>query len=635
MKKNKSFILFSCIVFFMALFWFCELRNIRINHMQIVESQSQKVFTAKYEDIREIALVYDGKENPVQGDTVDINLYDDSGKKIWNYKLSSDKIGENGITHKEDITKYKEKLKLSKGKTYSFECLSEGSKASHITLILGGDAISILGYYFFVCVLILVFVAFFVHITVKKAKSFYAFFAIMMVLLGILYNVTIKPLCVPDEIFHMSRSYLLGNYVLHTSEQTGNFEVPFYQSGVRRMDGLVTIEDLYHFYTDYDYGNVQENTTTQKYLSSAFPMPFYAFLPSFLGMTLARVMHLPYQFVICFGRLSNILFLALMAILAMRICPKLKNTIAAICLLPSVVWLCCSYSYDVWNISFCLLFVAYCFYIREKESGMKLKDIIILLMILVAFAPIKYVYVILVLTVLVIPFSQWKDKRLFWGSIISGVLLFAVMIIARGREVLNYLTTQNVDYRSVNGEVTTYTIGYVAHNFLDTVFVFFKTFYQNASAYLERSISGEFYNVYVPSYLMFAVFAIFMLVMVTTLYENNASDENEFVINKKMRIFSVIMIMMGNFVLYFAFLFLFTSVNQYDIGTIAGLHGRYFIPFYIFLPFALGSKKVSLKVNSFLKERTSLSGNTLLIYGLVVMNVLIIFFKFVGIAMEG
>ena len=440
-----------------------------------------------------------------------------------------------------------------------------------------------------------------------------------------LYNFIMPKACVPDEGIHFSQTYAYANRLLGREVSSGRY-TNVYESGIRRLTGDVHAQNVYDFWTDWNYGNQDNTQKIEKYVVSNV-VPFYAYLPATIALTVARVVNAPYQIILLSGRIFNLAFFALLCLLSMKCYRPMRYAIAAIAMLPSTIWLVASYSYDGWNLGFCILFVAICLRIREQQCGMRLRDIGALLVVLLAFVPVKYIYVTIALTVFVIPFSQWKDKRLLGGCVLAVVVLVATMAMIRGPEILSYLTSSNMDVRGrlADGTSNHYTVGWVLHHPGYVMMVYCKTAIQYTDRFITKGMVGEFFNLYVPTFLTAAVIVIFGLLMLT----NNETDS----VCSKCRLKSILILVLGCAAVYSAFLFIYSNITEPVIGTVEGMQGRYFIPFLIFLPLIFYSKRIT----EFLQKGKDKIGlrqigtHEMLLYLMLLLNLWIAFCKFAGL----
>lgn len=628
-KYRMPIILVASVIVFMFAFWYVRLSDIRIDQEQIIESGGDGSFTAKYSDIDSMAVSIDGNgenQESIPGLIV-VSISNANGKSIGSYAFKGDTFTQNVFG--EHISLGDKNLIFDKGEKYQVSISSGKEQIDNVSVMLCGDSKSICSIYLYVCIMLLLAVVVSIVLFNYSQNHFYLFFVLIMLILGIMNNVIIKPLNVPDESTHFAQSYELSNRML--GKESSNISTIVYKSGIARNAGDILLQDAHFFFSDFSYGNHSVEYTTQSFTRET-SFPLFCYIPGSIGITAARVLNMPYQFELLMGRITSILFLSLMAVSAMKLYSPFRYAIAAICLLPSVVWVGASYSYDVWNLSFILVFVSLCFRIREQKCGVRVRDVIELLVLLVLFAPIKYVYVTVGLTVLFIPKKQWKNNGAVVTLSASIIIAAVIMAISRGKEVLSYLFSNSMDTRGVDitQNYVPYTLSWVIHHPLRTVLVYLRTFFDTTISYVSKGTTGEFYSKYVPSFLTILVLVIFMMLILIS------ANGNKYTVRDRRK--AIWFFVLGCFTVYTAFLFFFSVVCDNGVGVIGGMQGRYFIPYLIFVPLFMYSDRLDRQLNM-IKDGCSDSirkydVKMILLEVMVILNILVLYAKFIGIALD-
>ncbi len=452
---------------------------------------------------------------------------------------------------------------------------------------------------------------------------------ICILILGIIYNVFLPLAAVPDEPIHFAQAYALSNQMMGIqSDFTKGIIVT--ENGLRTDSnlglGIETENQKYssvlsYFWTSFGDENNIILVPDEGY-NKAGNLVRSAYIPAAIGLSIARTLRFSWQYVYVSGRIINLLFFVLILYLAIRCCTDLKYVIAAIGLLPSVIWLAGSYSYDGWNIAFSILFVALCMRISSK-SMVRIRDIVILFFVFLLFVPIKYVYVFMIMAVLLVPRNRWSRKMLIVIGI--GVAIIAVlMFIWRGQEIINYITTTDMDTRGLsedNSYDRAYTISYVLENPIKILLIFTNTLINYLDNYLMKSISGEYYSAYVPAVITYITLVFFVTIM--------ASGIKNEIIQRCRKAFWIMLsiVILTIIAIFIAFLFTFSQIDPIDMGKIEGVQGRYFIPIFICLPFIVYSPSL-IKV---LKQ--SLLGEDYadkLVYIMMLLGTVSLTFKVIG-----
>ncbi|WP_027206076.1 DUF2142 domain-containing protein [Butyrivibrio fibrisolvens] len=452
-----------------------------------------------------------------------------------------------------------------------------------------------------------------------------------ILILGIIYNVFLPLAAVPDEPIHFAQAYALSNQMMGIQSDFTN-GIIVTENGLRTDSniglGIETENQKYssvlsYFWTSYGEENNIILVPDQGY-NVAGNLVRSAYIPAAIGLSVARMLRFSWQYVYVSGRIINLLFFVLILYLAMRCCPDLKYVIVAIGLLPSVIWLAASYSYDGWNIAFAILFVAMCMRISNCESKVRVRDVIALFLVFLLFVPIKYVYVFMIIAVLLVPRDRWSRKML--AVIGIGVAVAAVlMFIWRGQEIVNYLTTSDMDTRGLSEENSydrAYTISYVLENPIKILLIFINTLISYLDNYLMKSICGEYYSVYVPGVITYITLVLFITIMASGIKNEN--------IERCRKAFWIMLsiVLLTILAIFTAFLFTFSQIDPHAMGKIEGVQGRYFIPVFICLPFIVHAPRLA----DMLKR--SLLGEDYadkLVYIMIVLSTVSLAFKVIGV----
>ena len=444
---------------------------------------------------------------------------------------------------------------------------------------------------------------------------------ILLFLLGVVYNIFLPFVEVPDEHIHFGQSYAISNILLGVQNDFNN-GIIIEQQGIKKLNKESEETDSYYlkfkkFWNDFTYGNEIDSEPDINYQYS--PSVKFAYIIPALGITLSRLQGLSWQYIYLSGRLINLLFFCLVIYISVKLCPDLFYAIAGISLLPSVIWLAASYSYDGWNISLSILFISLCMKYRTDEADVSLLRILSIFVILFLFIPIKYVYAVMALAIFLIPKHKWNRKLILEMVVIFGVIIVALFIM-RGSEIVSYITTDAMDTRGLSEDIeaseSAYTLGYVVRNPIRTFFTIFKTLLENSEEWIIKGTIGEFYSSYVPH-----VIGYFTLIVFSTLMIKSIAD-NRYEKYRQCKRIMISIFISGVFLVLIAFLFVFSVITNGYIGKIAGVQGRYFIPLFICLPFIIHS-------DEFLKDFSDNHKNILLRL-LEILNVIIVSFKIIG-----
>lgn len=455
----------------------------------------------------------------------------------------------------------------------------------------------------------------------------------VLVLLGILVNIIYPRMNVPDEDNHLRATYYASGQIL--SDDPGDLEndndsytIYCIPNGVRESMGkLPAVQQIYSFWYDQEYGNDISAQELWSY-NSAGNYASYCYLPAAIALTAARALHASYQVILLIGRICDYMVFLLLVALTCRVAPDLRMAVLAIAGLPSTIWLAASYSYDGWNLGFSMLFIAYLWRLTTHQEQIGLRQIVMMVLLLLAFAPIKYIYVILALLVFAIPARQWKNRKALLIAILVGGIGAVIVLRSRITEVLGYLLTSQTDTRGLGQNLSgePYTVSYVLHHPLQTVLTFVQTCYTDCEKMFERMLVGEFYSDYVPAYLSIMLVVLFLLLLLIATRDTLAGRDHT---GRGVRTAWCYrgVLLLSVLAVYGSFLFLYSYYNKERIGVISGVQGRYFLPIVLLLAPA-GSARLATHCSAWLERHAVRS--MLLLAALLYVSLLVLLCRMPG-----
>lgn len=140
-----------------------------------------------------------------------------------------------------------------------------------------------------------------------------------------------------------------------------------------------------------------------------------AYIPSALGLTLARGLGFPYHIVLIAGRWMNVWMLAVLAYLSMKNLKTGKAIVLFIVLLPTNIFMAANYSYDTWLTGWTIYGLSV--FLGEWQQPQKKFDMwkawLIGGAMFLAMLP-KLIYFPLTLITLFMPVDKFKNKKECW-----------------------------------------------------------------------------------------------------------------------------------------------------------------------------------------------------------------------------
>lgn len=282
----------------------------------------------------------------------------------------------------------------------------------------------------------------------KKRITFISFFILVTLLNGIAYSFVFMPVTSPDETTHFFESYRLSSIIMGQESTDAYGQV------------LVRNCDLYEKKTQIDDKYVvqlwekwdeQISIEDEEIVASNYPWyisaPVLGYVPQAIGISMARLLHVNYFWLIYFARFANLLTFTMLAALGIYVAPRAKWLVFLICSFPFLLQEVASCSYDTLIIAFSILLGCYIFKLMEQEENVSKKQVLILLLICVCFAQFKPIYFPLIALVFMIP-----NNKIDVSPIRSVMIKSAVIAVAFIMLLLVYDYASPLNMKSLRGE---------------------------------------------------------------------------------------------------------------------------------------------------------------------------------------
>nr|WP_314098965.1 DUF2142 domain-containing protein [uncultured Lachnoanaerobaculum sp.] len=473
----------------------------------------------------------------------------------------------------------------------------------------------------------------YLNITKFSIVKIYPF---VMLIFGLGYMYVFPAMSAPDEIAHFISAYKISNKMLgkQATVKDGHVIIRAQDLWIEDVDGEYTFdkgkseeekvlipEEGSHgkiisskleetsYKVFYGKGDSRNNNTyisfsgqnyekAQSLHAPVNTIPSVYFLPA-MGITVARIMGLNSIYLVLFGRMANLILFILFGTLGIYFLPKFKEFIFLVSLLPTTIELAASYSYDAVMISSMIFFVSYVFFLAHEKKEFDIKDLVIVSLIAGLVLPCKMVYFPMLLMLFSIPLYKFKFRGKVDGKIkkeniafflASAVVVllswvFAMYLINRST-VVGY-STSNTSSLEWAGEES-YTIGYLLHNKLKSVKLFYNTLLLQLE-YYHKTMFGAYLGhaddvVGIP-YIGFLVLNIGMIFSVF-----GEAKEKQLLV--KERVLTGISIFFVIFLVLLSMLIAWTPISS---EFIEGVSGRYFIPVLLPILMICRNNKIAIK----------------------------------------
>lgn len=410
-------------------------------------------------------------------------------------------------------------------------------------------------------------------------------FIFVFLILGVIHMFIMPAYSTPDERAHFATAYYYSDIILgqEAVDEDGNVMV-------RNEDLLLNVENIrpglstYALIADNIFEGCQDDTMVS-FDTTPLDVPFWSYAPQTLGITLARLLGFGNIMLLLTGDVFALLFYAACVYVAVKLIPFGKAMMAAISLLPMALETAGSFSYDVLVNGLSFLFIGYVFYLAYGREGARLKDWILMAVIIFFLAPVKVVYVLLAFLCLLIPM---KSRKKFWLGTAGVVAAGGIScLILRLTAIMNLAVQSGAG--SAGTAENTYSISYILSDIPRVVGVLYNTLCRMSDA-IFAPLYGQklgYWDVSVPYYISFGL----VLVLAVSLL---AKDKERIYIKSWHKILMLVLIigMTGGITL--SMMLDFTDVTD---TVVRGIQGRYFIPFLPLAGFLFRGDRIVVKKN--------------------------------------
>ncbi len=490
-----------------------------------------------------------------------------------------------------DVDKGSEELFLNKSEDSSVLVSKEGVEKGIIPYrILSGDHSNLNTFLWFIYIMmtglmLLVYFAF-----AKKVRLEWAFVAITAVL-GIVYLFVLPPYVVPDEPSHFVTVYMQSSKLLDkpATDENGNIYVS--SDTLWGHDKTEPNLDMYLQYFEGAFGQGHANNKeilTRTSLKSMHP----GYIPQILGVTIAREFSLNAEQILLLGRIFALIWYCFIMYWAIRLMPLKKIMLFIIGILPMTMQQVVSYNYDSFLFGACFFAIAYLLYLIYEKDRIELKDWVIIALVAISIASIKFVYLPILTLALFIPREKFGKTR---TKVIGGTFVLLLSLITLGlTSLLSVLRVSGVLMSSAVSESdltqsSLVSLAYCIQNPVRILAVFYRTVERNFTYYFNGMLTSPlgWLDIPIPEIIM----VLFAIVLAFSIF-NTQQCEKQVSVKLKCAIGCACAATMG----MIGFALLFDSTPE-DAGTIWGIQGRYFTPVLPLLMLLLQNGLVSLRQN--------------------------------------
>lgn len=416
---------------------------------------------------------------------------------------------------------------------------------------------------------------------------------IIAILMGIFWNCIAPPLAMPDEYSHFIEAYNLSNKIYGTTEMNSDKHIMVRADDYNQIIYLHNIATVSEWYSQKEEADLNEMVPVDCASTVSIKAKYVYSVPA-IGISLARLFHLSGKALLILGRMFNLVVISLIMTLAIKISPYGKFFFCCVGLIPEVVLLMSSYSYDGFNIAMCMLCVAYYMYLMKCDI-IDIKKLAVFILLILLLIPIKVVYCAFGLLIFLLPRGKIKIPKKSLVYIFLTGLLAGIAFIALNLSVVGTVMGMNSELDSLKETDANKLINlrYALNNINQIIYLFFRTFFENTNMYMRGAFghligytkSGAYTNCIMSAWMSDFIFILLLFGLEDT--NNNLLTNGRKVIVLGIQIFCVIAVMTS-------MLFACTTVSSTKIE---GLQGRYFLPILMLFPLLIRNNKFHYSVN--------------------------------------
>ncbi|MEG0091850.1 MAG: DUF2142 domain-containing protein, partial [Oscillospiraceae bacterium] len=335
---------------------------------------------------------------------------------------------------------------------------------------------------------------------------------------------------------------------------------------------------------------------------------------------LARILNFGYIPMLLMGRAFNLLLYVVLVYLAIKTLPFFKLPLCLVSLLPIPLQLAGSFSYDTLVMGMCFLFIALCFKYAYGTEILSAKQIGVLAVLGALIAPSKTIYITVVALCFIIPSAKFKSKKVaylakvgiialalcMWLGYNSGIVSHTVSdinVTAKTQEQLNATVTEGKDAPDLseidipndhsimaNGDSSyCFSFGYMMTHISQTIKILINSIQDDMPLYVQGLIGGRLGEIIVSPLEINWLYPIALIILLLLSLVPSGTHSIQYKGVAKWWGLFVAISACGLAVLA---CLTWTPINY---TTIFGLQGRYFLPVFPLILFALTNDNLRLK----------------------------------------
>lgn len=401
---------------------------------------------------------------------------------------------------------------------------------------------------------------------------------------GMFFVVFFPPNTAPDENAHIATAYANADRIMGKDAEDEQGRV--YVRGADINIPVMTDVSRKTFNMVYEKWQEPVNDQVVPYIRGRLGTPSVAHLPQTAGVVLGWLTGMGAMQTLYLGKFMGLLFYLVCVYFAIKFIPWGKMTLMLIALFPMSLELAASFSYDCLVNALCFLFIGYTMHLIYKKEVITWKDILFLAAIAGIMAPCKIAYIFVCGICFLIPKKKFRKKQYYTGCgviMASGVVF---LIIERMSFLYNSLVVTGESAGAVEGAVG-FSLQDIISQPINSLKMVFNTYFEQGEYYL-GTIVGQSLGWFQVN-ISWIVIAGFLLVLFMTTF-SSAQESECMTIKERIVVIILSLIMIGGTVMG-----MWLNFTPDFCTYIAGVQGRYFLPFLPLLVLAVKNKTIYIR----------------------------------------
>lgn len=410
------------------------------------------------------------------------------------------------------------------------------------------------------------------------------YFMFVIMLIGTIHIVATPPsagISWDDEIHYINSSYvswLCSDRVSVADVKLNNrYATTIYTKDVYSLEGRsIWVNDINSTYQN------ETGILTTEYLKCEFSWSYVAYIPTAIGLAIGRGLGLSFTYVFMLGKFVNLLCYSILFSTSIYMLKnKGKILVSLIGLIPTSIFMACSYSYDWWFIGCVVLGYSLFFDVLQREGKISTEKHILITCILMLGIFTKAVYFPILFPMMLMKKEKYENSKLCRGITIVSMLFLLLTFLM---PVL--FGAKEGDSRGGSNVNSMKQIGFILSNPIE----YTKILLNFLREYLSLKTVKEYTTVL--SYLGQAKYTEMVMLILTaaTIIDNNKTVVKD----KYYRIIKVAMYFSCFASIVLVSTALYVSFTPVGYETINGCQPRYILPLLFPLLYYFGDVRISV-----------------------------------------